>query len=285
VIDLSVLIVSFNTRDVLARTLEAVLADTGTLSTEVIVVDNASADGSAAMLRERFPRVRLIENDSNRFYTAANNQAMAASRGRYALVLNSDAAPEPGTLRAMVEYMESHADVGAMSPRMRFPDGRLQRNCARRWTYELLLLENTPWRFVRQARRRQALSEFWYGEWDRSTSREVDVIPGSCILVRREVIDQVGRMDERFRLYFAEDDWCWRIREAGWKVVYAAIGNVVHPEGTSTTGVARLARHIYFDDMAAYATKHFGPSRAARLRALALPMRWALDLSATVRGR
>jgi GT2 family glycosyltransferase len=283
--DLSVLIVSFNTREVLARTIEAVLTDGGAFAAEIIVVDNASTDGSAAMVQERFPGVRLIENDTNRFYTAANNQAMAASRGRYALVLNSDAPPEPGTLRAMVEYMDSHGDVGAMSPRMRFADGRLQRNCARRWTYELLLLEHTPWGLLRPGRRLTALSEFWYGDWDRTTSREVEVIPGSCIVVRRDVFERVGGFDERFLLYFGEDDWCSRIRDAGWKVAYAAVGNVVHPEGTSAAGVARLARRIYFDDLVAYARKNFGPARALWLRALALPMRWALDFSAAVVGR
>jgi hypothetical protein len=285
VIDLSIAIVSFNTRDVLAATIEAVQADAAGLAAEIIVVDNASRDGSVALVRERFPTVTVIANETNRFYTAANNQAMTASRGRYVLVLNSDAVPETGTLRAMVEFMDANADVGALSPRMRWPDGRVQRNCARRWTYELLLLEHTPLGLVRPRRRRRAVAEFWYGDWDRTTSREVAVIPGSCILVRRETLVRVGGFDERYRLYFAEDDWCSRIRASGAKVVYAATGSVVHPEGASTVQVGRLARRIYFEDMAAYAKKHFGPARAFWLRVVAAPMRQALDLSAAIRRR
>jgi GT2 family glycosyltransferase len=284
VIDLSVVIVSFNTREILARTLDAVLADCSTLAAEIIVIDNASADGSAAMVRERYPAIRLVANAANRFYTAANNQGMSKAGGRCVLVLNSDAVPEPGTLPEMLAYMDAHPRVGALTPRMRFPDGRLQRNCAGQWTYELLLLEYTPWRFVKPGRRRRALSEFWYADWDRTTTRDVDVIPGSCIMTRRDVIAQVGGFDERFLLYFAEDDWCWRVRRAGWTVVYAAIGGVIHPEGASTAGVARLARRIYFADMVAFAAKHFGPARAGWLRVLSAPMRVALDFSSSARA-
>jgi GT2 family glycosyltransferase len=283
VIDLSIAIVSFNTRAVLERTLDAVLADTSGLAVEILVVDNASGDGSAAMVRERYPSVKLLANATNRFYTAANNQAMAASRGRYILILNSDARPERGTLPAMLACLDANQDVGALSPCMRFPDGRLQRNCARLRSYELFLLEYTPIGLLRWRRRRRAVADCWYDDWDRSTAREVEVVPGSCMMVRREVIDRVGGFDERLRLYFGEDDWCRRIRAAGFKVMYAAVGSVVHPEGASTVQVRRLARRLYFEDMVTYADKHFGSARARWLWALAQPTRWALDLSAALR--
>lgn len=281
--DLSVVIVSYNTRATLARTLEAVLSDTARLAADIVVVDNASVDGSAAMVRERFPTVTLLANSTNRFYAAGNNQAMAASRGRYVLVLNSDAQPEPGTLERMLEFMEANRDVGAIAPRMRFPDGRLQRNCARLRSYELLLLEYTPLGLLLGQRRRRAMAHYWYRDWDRTTTREVEVIPGSCMLVRRDVLDRVGGFDERFRLYFAEDEWCARMHAAGFRVMYAALGSVIHPEGTSTAQVRRLARRIYFEDMISYARSRFGLARALWLRLLVQPTRWALDVAAALR--
>ncbi len=282
-IDLTVAIVSFNTCDVLAGTIEGVLADSGSLAMEVIVVDNASRDGSAAMVRERFPRVRLIENRTNRFYSAANNQAIAAGRGRYLLVLNSDARPEPGTLKAMVSFMDANPRAGALSPRMRFPDGRLQRNCARAWSYDLLLYEYTPVGLFRPQARRRARASYWYADWDRTTAREVEVIPGSCMLVRRDAIARTGGFDERLVMYFSEDEWCTRIRAAGYTIVYAPIGDMVHAEGVSTASVRRLARRLYYEDMVTYARLRWGPARAQRLRACAAPMRLAQDIASVLR--
>lgn len=282
-IDLSVAIVSFNTRDLLLRTIEAVLQDTTTLATEVLIVDNASRDGSAGAVRQRFAGLTVIENAENRFYTAANNQAIAASRGRYILILNSDATPTPGTLPAMAAYLDRHPRVGVLSPRLYGPDGRLQRNCARFRTFASFVLEYTVVGAVLGAARRRARADLWYGDWDRSTSRAVDVVPGSCMLVRRDVIDRVGGFDDDLRLYFGEDDWCLRIRAAGFEVAYVALGGIIHEEGASTTGVRRLARRLYFEDMIRYVRKHFGPWRARLLRALIAPTAWAIGAKAALR--
>jgi GT2 family glycosyltransferase len=111
----------------------------------------------------------------------------------------------------------------------------------------------------------------------------VDVLPGSCLLVRREVLQRVGGLDERLRMYFAEDDWCLRIRAAGFRVRYAAVGAVVHPEGASVRQARRLARRMYFDDLVRYTRKHFGRHRAAALWALTRPTRWALDAAGSWR--
>jgi GT2 family glycosyltransferase len=208
---------------------------------------------------------------------------MAASRGRYILVLNSDAVPERGTFEEMLAFMDVHPDVGALSPRMQFPDGRLQRNCARLRNYDLFLLEYTALGLLLRRRRGAALSDCWYRGWDRTTTRDVDVIPGSCMLVRRDVLDRIGGFDERLRLYFAEDDWCARIRAAGFRVVYAAVGRVTHSEGASTASVRPLARKMYFDDMVRYANKHFGRPRALLLWGLTRPTRIALDVSARLK--
>lgn len=283
--DVSIVLVNYNTRAILERTVEAVRADLRGIHAEIIVVDNASSDGSAALVRERFPGVRLLENAENRFYAAGNNQGLAASRGRHVLLLNPDAEPRPGTIPAMLADMTAHREAGILSCRLSFPDGRLQRNCSRRRSYAQLLLEYTPLGLLFPGRRRRVLATQWYDGWDRTTSREVDVVPGSCLLVRREVLESVGGLDERLRMYFAEDDWCLRIRAAGFQVRYAAVGDVIHPEGASVRQAAALARRMYFEDLVRYTRKHFGLWRAAALWLLSRPTRWALDAAGAWRRK
>jgi GT2 family glycosyltransferase len=282
--DLSICVVNFNTCEILGRTLRAAQRDAAGLKSELIVVDNGSRDGSGPMVRERFPEARLIENEENRFFSAGNNQAISASTGRYVLILNSDAEILPGTLGELVGSMESHPGAGAVSARMLFPDGRLQRNCARFLTFPYLLLENTFLGMLLPRRRGHLRQWRGYAEWDRESERLVDVAPGSFLLVRREAIAAVGAFDESLRLYFSDDDWCWRLTSRGFPVRYLPIGGVVHPEGASIRRIRRLARRIYFEDMSTYAAKHFGRRRAAWLSALALPTRLGLALAGAVRG-
>jgi GT2 family glycosyltransferase len=285
VIELSIAIVSFNTSEVTQRTIAAAIADTSELDADVIVVDNGSRDGSVEAIRERFPAVTVIANRENRYYSAANNQALAAARGHFILVLNSDAEPRSGTLPAMVAHMKGHPDIGALSPLMRFPDGRLQRNCARQSTFSQLMLDHSFIGFLLRDRRQRARHCHWYGDWDRLSEQDVDVVPGSCMMVSREAVTRTGGFDERLRLYFAEDDWCARIRAAGLRVAYAPLGTVTHAEGVSTVGVRRLARRLYFDDMVKYATKHLGRFPAVCLWVLTRPTIWAMAAADILRGR
>ncbi len=283
-VDLSICIVSFNTCGILERTLRAAQLDAAGLRSELIVVDNGSRDGSARMVRQQFPEARLIANEENRFFSAANNQAIDRSAGRYVLTLNSDADIHPGTLGGLIAYMDSHPAVGAATLRMFFADGRLQRNCARFLTFPYLLLENTLLGALFPRRRRRLREWTWYAEWDRASERPVDVAPGSFLLVRREAIAAVGAFDERLRLYFSDDDWCRRLQDGGFPVMYIPIGGVAHPEGASVRQIRRLARRIYFEDMSTYTAKHFGHGRALWLSLLSRPTRWGLSLAATLRG-
>ncbi len=284
-IDLSVCVASFNTRDVLERTLHAAIADGSALRTEWIVVDNGSNDGSVQMVRRVFPGVTVIENSKNRFYAAATNQAIARSKGRYVLTLNSDAEVLSGTLTQLITYMNRHPEVGAVTTRMLDRDGRIQKNCARFPTYALLLLDHTFLGLIFSGRRRRLRRWAWYADWDRLTERSVDVAPGSFILARREAIRKVGGHDERFRLYFTDDDWCQRLRRAGYALRYVPVGHVIHAEGTSARQIQATARRIYFEDMRTFAAKYFGKRRARWLWMLASPTRWGLDLAARLRRR
>ena len=282
--DLSIVVVSYNVRQLLERTVEAALADSSTLDAEVIIVDNASTDGSAAAARACFPSATIVENPENRYYTAANNQGFARTRGRFVLVLNPDAEIRPGTLPAMVGALEARPEVGLASCRMLWPDGRVQRNCCAERSYLSLLLDNTPLGLVLGPLRARIRSREWYADWDRESEREVGVLPGSFLLIRHGVFDTVGGFDERLRLYFAEDDWCARVRRHGYGVRYLPIGEVIHPEAASTRQAPRRARRIYFDDLGRYSELRFGRGRARLLRALAWPFRRALDTAGRMRG-
>ena len=282
--DLSIVVVSYNVRRHLERTLAAALRDSEPLAAEVIVVDNASTDGSAAAVRARFPGIAVLENSENRFYTAANNQGFALASGRYLLVLNADAEIRRGTLPALLAALETRPEVGIASCRMLWPDGRVQRNCSAERSFLSLLLDHTALGVLLAPLHARIRSREWYAEWDRGSEREVGVLPGSFLLVRREVLDEAGGFDEHLRLYFAEDEWCARIRRTGHGVRYLPIGGALHPEGASVRQVPRLARRMYFEDLQRYAELRFGRRRAHLLGALAWPLRRGLDLAGRFRG-
>lgn len=275
---LSTVIVNYNTRDKLARALESLLVAGGVPDHEIIVVDNASSDGSAPMVRERFPAVRLIEPGENRWFSGGNNLGIRAARGEYVHILNPDTAALPGALPALIAALDADASLGAVTSRMTYDDGTLQRNCSRRATYADLVLGYTfvgallpGWRDRRRAR-------MWYAEWDRESDREVEIAPGSNILARRAVLMQIGGFDERLKLYFTEDDLGVRIAAQGCAIRYIAGATIVHDEHASTIPIQRLATRIYFDDLITYARLHFGAARARLLAALVRPTRAAIAL-------
>jgi GT2 family glycosyltransferase len=163
---------------------------------------------------------------------------------------------------------------------MLFPDGRIQPICARFSTLAYLLLENTFLGPIFRGRRSTLRAWTRYGEWDRLTQREVDVLPGSFILARREVIESIGGFDESLRLYFSDDDWCQRLRKAGFRADYLPIAGVIHPEGTSVRRLGPQARRMYFQDLFGYTRKYLGTLPAAALWLLSWPTRAGLALAA-----
>jgi len=247
---LSIIIVNWNTRDLLARCLESVASrqisvarhqtsddsdrptDDCLLTTDVWVVDNASSDGSAQMVRERFPWVRLIENEENVGFARANNQAIRQSNGRYVLLLNPDTEVQPGALETLVRFMDEHPEAGAAGARLLNPDGTLQPSC-----HPMPTLSRELWRLFH-------LDAFWpyavyrMAAWDLTTPRRVDVAQGACLILRQEVLDSVGLLDEDYFIYSEEVDLCYRIRRAGWHVCWVPQAVVVHYEGQSTRQVA-----------------------------------------------
>ncbi len=228
--DLSILVVNWNTNDLLAGCLKSLASKTWQVATchlppvtsEYIVVDNASTDGSAAMVRERFPAVQLIENQQNVGFARANNQAICHSRGRYVLLLNSDTVVHGGALAAMVAFMETHPEAGGCGPRLLNGDGSLQPS-----VHPML----TPWReFWRLSflDRLWPLASYRQETWDTTIARPVEVIKGACLLLRRAALDQVGLLDDRYFMYTEEVDLCYRLARAGWQLWYLPQAEVTH---------------------------------------------------------
>jgi GT2 family glycosyltransferase len=283
-VDLSIVILSWNVRDLLRQCLESVArnrplsADHPPLATEIIVVDNASGDGSMEMVRAEFPDVRLIANQANRGYTGGNNDGIAAATGRYVMILNPDTRVLDGALTAMVAYADAHSDVGVVGPQLLNPDGSVQSSRRRFPTLMTGLFEST---WLQPLAPRNVLRRYYVLDQPDDAIQEVDWLFGACFLVRREVIQQVGALDEDFFMYSEEMDWCRRIRQAGWKVVYLPQAQVIHYGGKSSDQVV-AQRHIYFQtSKVRYFRKHHGALTAGGLRVALLAMyAWQLVLEA-----
>jgi len=234
-VDASVVIVSFNTSDLLAECLRTLIKELEGISAEIFVVDNASSDGSADMVEGQFPAVRLIRSDINRGFGAANNVALRLATGRYAILLNSDAFPEPNAIRRAVERMDADPDVAVGGARLIGRDGAWQPSgrLFPSLLNDFLTLSGLSARFP--------YSPF-FGRADRTwadinRSAEVDWVPGAFSIIRRTALDRVGLFDEAFFFYYEEVDLCVRLKKAGYKVWYFADVVVVHLGGESSKKV------------------------------------------------
>ncbi|MHC4416217.1 MAG: glycosyltransferase family 2 protein [Planctomycetota bacterium] len=230
-LDLSIVIVSWNTRHVVRECLESVFANLGSLSAEVIVIDNASSDGSAELIAGAFPQVRLVANHINRGFAAANNQGLRVAKGRYVLLLNPDTVVLPDALQRTLDHAESHPTAGIIGCQVWESPQSVQRTCFRFPSPLNTLLWVTgasAWLSRSRIAGRAA-----YGPWQRESERDVDVVSGMFMLVRREAIDEVGLMDESFFVFAEEADWCRRFRNAGWRCVFAPVGRILHVNGGS----------------------------------------------------
>ncbi len=238
--DVTVIIVSWNTREILRDCLRSVYENAGAVAFETIVVDNASADGSAELVARDFPQVQLVVNSDNRGFAAANNQAMVLARGRYVLLLNSDTVVLDRALEKTLAFADAHPEAAVVGCRVLNPDRTWQRTCSRFPSALNLLLSSTyMYKLFPKSR-------FWGRElmmyWDRSDVREVDVVSGTFMLVRREAIERVGMMDEAFFMYAEETDWCYRFRQAGYKSLFTPAASIIHLGGASSRQAASKMR-------------------------------------------
>ena len=230
--DVSVIIINWNTKEILRDCLTSVYEQAGDVDYEVIVVDNASTDGSVEMVKSDFERVVLIDNAENRGFATANNQGIAVAKGRYVLLLNSDTVVLDGAIAKTVDFADAHRRAGVTGCRVLNSDGTLQPTCFMFPSVLNMFLSSTYlYKLFPKSRFFGRERMTW---WDRSDVREVDVVTGCFMLVRREAIDQVGAMDERFFMYAEETDWCYRFKKSGWQVMFTPAGQIVHLGGQST---------------------------------------------------
>ncbi len=263
-LDLSIIIVNWNGQDLLRKCLEHVQQTARNISYEIIVVDNASTDGSQAMVQHEFPDVQLIENSENTGFATANNQGIAISQGRYVLLLNSDAFVNDETLDTMVAFMDEHPEAGMAGCKLFYEDGRLQPSCSRFPTlaselYATLGLEKL---FPKS----QIFGQHLMLHWDYNDVRDVEVVMGAFMLVRRQVIDEVGVMDERYFMYSEEVDWCFRIKQQGWKILFNPDAQAVHLWGGTAGRVSSLMHVQMYRSKVQYFRKNHGVLSAGLLK-------------------
>lgn len=230
--DITIVIVNWNTCDILRDCLCSIYTETKRLKFEIIVIDNASSDDSVRMVKEKFPQVILIENSENRGFAAANNQGIAIAKGRYVLLLNSDTIVLDSAIAKVVAFADTHLDTAIVGCRVLNPDRMLQQTCFMFPSILNLMLSSSY--LYRLFPRSKFFGREHMTWWNRDDVREVDVATGCFMLVRREAIEAVGVMDERFFLYGEETDWCYRFKQAGWKILFTPYAEIIHLHGAST---------------------------------------------------
>lgn len=253
---LSIIIVSYNTRDLLKRCIESIYLTYPKNDLEVLIVDNGSLDGSPAMVREKFRDVILIESKENLGFARANNIAIKKAKGYYILLLNPDTIVAKGCLNKCMQYMDKHRDIGVLGCKVMLPDGRLDLACRRSFpTPEVSFYRMAGLSKLFPKSKRFAKYNLTY--LDENETYEVDSIVGAFMLARREVVEQVGILDEDYFMYGEDVDWCYRIKQSGWKIMYYHEAEIMHCKGAS--GGKKNPRTIYefYRAMYLFYKKHY----------------------------
>lgn len=261
--DLSVIIINWNTCELLNRCLASLYENITDLNYDIWVVDNASTDGSLNMVRSFFPDVHLIANACNVGFARANNQAMHASHGRYMLLFNSDAMATCGAVQALVSLAEEQPAAGIVGAHLINPDGSFQASYTpfpNLWQEFLIL---------------SGIGRLVYGRWypsrgpkESKRPRQVDYVEGACLLVRRQAFAQVGGLDEGYFMYAEEVDWCYAMRQSGWQIWYQAAARVVHQGGGSSRNRPAGREGDMYRSRVRFFRKNYGNSAAIALKML-----------------
>lgn len=230
--DISIIIVNFNTCRLTMDCLESVLQSETDYTYELILIDNASRDDSVARIKAAFPQVTLVANEENAGFSRANNQGMKLASGRYVLLLNSDTLIRKDTLQTMTAYMEAHPEAGAAGCKVVLPSGGLDKACKRGFPTPSASFYYA-FGFSRLFPDNPRFNGYQLGYLDADKEHEIDCLVGAFMLVRRETIDRVGGLDEAFFMYGEDLDWCYRIKQAGWGIRYYPNTSIVHLKGGS----------------------------------------------------
>ena len=275
--DLSIIIVSWNVCELLQNCLHSVLAQDG-LALQVVVVDSASTDGSAEMVAENFPQVELVACRENVGFPGGNNLGLERANGRFVLLLNPDTIVHGDALAKMVSYLEQKPKVGVVGPQLLNEDGSVQSSRRRFPTLRTAFFEST---WLQPYAPQAVLDDYYARDIDDEETAVVEWLMGACLMTRQEVVAQVGGLDEAYFMYSEELDYCRRIHEAGWQVVYYPQAKVTHFSGKSSEQ-AVTQRHINFNRAKLrYFRKYHGRLAAGLLRLFLLKSYgWQLALEA-----
>lgn len=254
--DLSIVIVNYNTKDLLKQTIESVINNTKGIEYEIWVVDNSSKDGSVEMVQEEFKSVKLIASKENLGFPKGNNVAIKKATGRYILLLNSDTKVIGDNLQNCVAYMDKHKDIGALGCKVELPDGTLDHACKRGFPtpeaslYYFLKLN----KIMKNRKKYGAYTAEYLGE---DEVGEVDALMGAFMMIPRTVVDKVGMLDEEFFMYGEDIDWCYRIKEAGYKIMYYPKEKIIHFKGSSSKKKKAKTTYEFHRAMILFYRKHY----------------------------
>lgn len=274
---LTVIIVSWNVRELIRQNLKALSQENIQGSLEVIVVDNASTDGTTDIIREEFPKVHLVENHNNMGFAYACNQASLQAGGQYLFFLNPDARVRPGAMAFMADHLDRHPEIAMLGPRLSTPDGAVQPSVRRDPNLAAQLLIILKLR--RLLSMSQSLRDYYWSEFDYDSQQEVPQLMGAAMMVRRSDFEAVGRFDDKFFLWFEEVDLCIRLRLAGKKIVYFPSAAVYHLGAASFRQEKTLRKQVtYIRSLRYFFLKHHG-FFAATIITLVQPLSLALALA------
>lgn len=276
-------ILNWNTRDDLKRALQSILENPAHHNIEIWVVDNASEDDSAAMVRTKFPSVHLIENERNLGFGAGNNRAIPHTRGRYVLFLNSDTIVCPGALDALIDYADTRPDAAVFGPKLLNADGSLQYSCRSFPNLGTGFFRNTP--LGRLFPKNRFSTEYLLSDWDHSTPRDVDWVSGSALMIRRDVLIQLGGFDEGYFMYCEDVDLCYRVHQLGYRVAYYPGAVIYHIIGRSSDLVPTRMTYEFHRSMYRFYGKHYRATTPWYVRPLILPGLVARAMGKLVRYR
>jgi GT2 family glycosyltransferase len=274
---LSVIVLSYNTRDLTLACLRSLASSDLGSGIEIIVVDNQSVDDTVLAVRAEFSGVQVIVNDRNLGYAAGNNVGLAAAAGAYLMLLNSDTVVAPGALRALVEFMEVHPEAGACGPQLRSPDGSLQpsgRDLPTVWSV-----------FTGMTRLYRLQRRNFYVQPSRDYAKvaRVQELSGAALLVRRSAYERTGGLDPRFFAYYEDVDWCQRLGDAGYALYYVPEACVWHAWGGSSRRASEVAERAAQFGLAYYFSKHHGRAAYAAIVALLVAKELALLTTTIIR--
>jgi hypothetical protein len=268
-LDLSIVIVNYDTGDLLRECLRSLFASEGDFTYQVTVVDNHSQDGSAALVRREFPQVDLLENPENVGYAQANNQGLKCQKARYYLLLNPDTVLPPGALRGMLSFMEEHLQAGIAGPKLMMADGRLDLACRRSFpTPEVSFYRLSGLGRLFPKSKRFGRYNLTYLDPDQVA--EVDSVVGAFMMIRGETLEEVGYLDEEFFLYGEDLDFAYRAKKAGWKVYYYPQVTVLHYKRRSSSQNRKRAQHEFYRAMHLFYRKHYAKTTPLWLHCLVM---------------